>query len=186
MALREESDMILNSDIDEKRIYEIGALYEASFPENERMPFERILKKRSEGVMRLLSIEDQDRAFLGFANITLCFDALVLNYFAIVPTEQGKGYGTQTLERLKELYPKRSIVIDIEDDGIKAENSAQRIRRRQFYERLGFRAMPYRVTIVGVESLIMSSGREYSFEEYKAIFSQAFSSWAAERVILNE
>ena len=83
-------------------------------------------------------------------------------------------------------YPQRSIVIDIEDDEIEAENAEQRRKRKAFYERLGFSVMPFRVTIFGVPSLIMSSGRSYNFEEYKNIFAQVFSERGVQRLILTK
>ena len=165
-----------------ERIEAIGLLYESAFPPDERMPFERVLQKCEVGVMRLLSVEGDDGEFLGFANITLCLDVLALNYFAILPEKQGRGYGTEVIVALKKRYPERSIVIDIEDDSVESANAEQRKRRRAFYERLGFCAMPYHLKIFGVPSIIMSSGREYSFEEYKEIFAQVFSAWTVNRV----
>ena len=178
--------IFFREELSELRILEIRSLYESSFPENERMPFERILKKREDGVMRLISIEDESGALIGFANITLCLDALALNYLAIDEKERGKGYGTAVISELKARYPERSIVIDIEDDGVPADNTEQRIRRRTFYEGLGFFAMPYRLDIFGVPSIIMSSGRSYSFEEYIEIFTHVFSAWGAQRVVLRK
>lgn len=165
-----------------ERIEAIHLLYESAFPPDERMPFERVLQKCESGVMRLLSVESEDGEFLGFANITLCLDVLALNYFAILPEKQGNGYGTSVVIELKKRYPERSIVIDIEDDSVECDNLEQRKRRRAFYERLGFFAMPYHLKIFGVPSIIMSSGRKYSFEEYKEIFAQVFSAWAVSRV----
>ena len=174
----------LIEDNSAKRIEAIHSLYESAFPPNERMPFERILEKCDAGVMRLLSVESESGELLGFANITLCLDVLALNYFAILPEKQGNGYGTSVVIELKKRYPERSIVIDIEDDSVECDNLEQRKRRRAFYERLGFFAMPYHLKIFGVPSIIMSSGREYTFEEYKEIFAQVFSAWAVERVSL--
>ena len=177
--------MILNENFDDKRLEEIHELYEISFPEDEKMPFRIVLQKREAGVMRLFSVEEEVN-FIGFCNITLCEDALTLNYFAIVPTWQNKGYGSQVINELMAAYPQRSIVIDIEDDEIEAENTEQRRKRKSFYERLGFSVMPFRVTIFGVPSLIMSSGREYNFEEYKKIFAQVFSERGVQRLILTK
>ena len=167
-----------------ERIDAIRLLYESAFPPDERMPFERVLQKRDAGIMHLLSVESENGEFLGFANITLALDVLALNYFAILPEKQGRGYGTAVIIALKKQYPERSIVIDIEDDAVESDNPEQRKRRRAFYERLGFFAMPYRLKIFGVPSLIMSSGREYTFEEYKEIFANVFSAWAVEMVSL--
>lgn len=166
------------------RTEQIRLLYESSFPPDERMPFERILQKRDSGVMRLVSVEDENGEFLGFANMTLCLDVLALNYLAILPEKQGRGYGTAVIRLLRERYPDRSVVVDIEDDAVASDNPEQRTRRRAFYERLGFSAMPFRLTIFGVPSIIMSSGRQYTFEEYTEIFAQVFSSWAVSRLAL--
>ena len=177
--------MILNENFDDKRLEEIHELYEISFPEDEKMPFRMVLQKREAGVMRLFSVEEEG-TFIGFCNITLCEDALTLNYFAIVPTWQNKGYGSKVIKELMAAYPQRSIVIDIEDDEIEAENIEQRRKRKSFYERLGFSVLPFRVTIFGVPSLIMSSQRKYNFEEYKNIFVQVFSERGAQRLILTK
>ena len=185
MALRVGGNMVvLTENTSLERTEQIRMLYESLFPPNERMPFERVLQKRDAGVMQLLSVEDDNGELLGFVNITLCLDVLALNYFAILPEKQGRGYGTEVIRLLCERYPDRSIIIDIEDDGVDSDNSEQRIRRRAFYERLGFSAMPFRVTIFGVPSIIMSSGRDYTFSEYVEIFSCVFSSWAASRLVL--
>ena len=176
--------IILTENGSAERIEAIHLLYESAFPPDERMPFERVLQKRDAGVMRLLSVESESGEFLGFANITLCLDdVLALNYFASLPERQGRGYGTDVILALKKRYPDRSIVIDIEDDSVECDNAEQRVRRRMFYERLGFFAMPYRLKIFGVPSVIMSSGREYSFEEYSEIFAQVFSKWALNHVV---
>ena len=167
---------------DRERIEKIHKLYESAFPPDERMPFERILQKRDAGTMTLLSIENESGEFLGFANITLCQDALALNYFAILPEWRGKGFGTEVIVELKKRHPDRSIVIDIEDDDVESDNAEQRRRRRLFYERHGFCIMPYRLSIFGVPSIIMSSGRSYTFEEYTEIFAQVFSRWAVSRI----
>ena len=174
--------IILTENSSSDRIELIHSLYESAFPPDERMPFERVLQKCEAGVMRLLSVESENGEFLGFANITLCLDVLALNYFAILPEKQGRGFGTEVIFALKKRYPERSIVIDIEDDSVECDNLEQRKRRRAFYERLGFSAMPYHLKIFGVPSIIMSSGRAYSFEEYKEIFAQVFSAWAVSRV----
>ena len=168
------------------RTEQIRLIYESAFPPDERMPFERILQRRDGGVMQLLSVEGEDGELLGFANISLCLDVVALNYLAILPEKQGKGYGPAVIDLLRERYPDRSVIIDIEDDAVESDNPEQRIRRRAFYERLGFSAMPFRVTIFGVPSVIMSSGRHYTFEEYTDIFSQVFSSRAASRLVLTE
>ena len=177
--------MVLNENFDAERLEQIRKLYESSFPEDEKMPFRIVLQKRDAGVMRLFSVEDGGE-FIGFCNITLCEDALTLNYFAILPEKQNRGYGTAVISHLIEKYPERSIVIDIEDDEIEAENVEQRKKRKAFYQRLGFSVMPFRLTIFGVPSLIMSSGRSYTFEEYRNIFAQVFSQWGAQRVILTK
>ena len=174
--------IILTENNSDSRIEAIHSLYESAFPPDERMPFERVLQKRDAGVMHLLSVESTDGEFLGFANITLCLDVLALNYFAILPQYQGRGFGTDVILALKALYPDRSIIIDIEDDDVDSDNPEQRARRRRFYERLGFSAMPYRISIFGVPSIIMSSGRQYSYDEYTQIFASVFSAWAVSKL----
>ena len=84
------------------RTEQIRLIYKSAFPPDARMTFERILQKRDGGVMRLLSVEGEDGELLGFANVTLCLDVLALNYFAILPEKQGRGYGTAAIRLLRE------------------------------------------------------------------------------------
>ena len=81
--------IVITENNSPERIETIRALYESAFPPEERMPFARVLEKRDNGTMRLLSVESERGEFLGFANITLCLDVLALNYFAILPEKQG-------------------------------------------------------------------------------------------------
>lgn len=64
-----------------------------------------------------------------------------LDYFAILPQYQGKGYGSNAIKLLKELYKNYDgIFIEIEKvgNGNTVQENEIRQRRAKFYENLGF------------------------------------------------
>lgn len=167
--------MILNANPQQKTMRELRALYEKTFPRSEKKPFFVILRKRRKGTMEILSVEDENGVFLGFAITILHKDIVLLDYFAISPTCRGQGIGTKVLALLEERYAGKRILLEIEDPDEPADNTAERLRRREFYLRNGLTIQNYKVWLFGVKMLILTNRRTVTFEEYHEIFEQVFS-----------
>ena len=71
---------------------------------------------------------------------------LYLFYLAVPPEMRSKGYGAQLLCWLRENYPDKAVVGNIESTGSGAENEHQRIWRCEFYKRNGFRRVAFRLS----------------------------------------
>lgn len=65
-------------------------------------------------------------------------------YLAIKEERRGQGLGTKAMELLKEKYEKYPLLLDMEsvrEEGI--QDLKERVRRREFYKRLGFQDTGY-------------------------------------------
>ena len=77
--------------------------------------------------------------FIGFMVVVPFEDLAYLSFFAIEPAWRSRGYGSRALQALPEVYPGYRHLIDIEMLDENCPNNAQRIRRRAFYLRNGYR-----------------------------------------------
>lgn len=117
---------------DEESLSYIESLYLASFPVEERRPFDRIvamLRASSRFGLRLL--RDGDKR-VGFISCWTWPDLAYVEHFAVDPTVRGCGYGAAALQRLCAEVD-RPVVLEVE----KPHDEMSR-RRIGFYRRCGF------------------------------------------------
>lgn len=123
------------------------------FPRQERKPFFILENNVKKGLMKILGIYDEEiEEIVGFQILTFSENPIYayLEYFAILPQYQSKGYGSKSLDLLKE-YSKQyeGIVLEIESIG-KGKNEEEneiRKRRQKFYEKNGFEALDTRILL---------------------------------------
>ena len=159
-------------------------LYDSAFPEEEKKPMRLMLEKRRAGYFEILAIVDEGDAFAGLAITVKCGGLVLLDYFAIAPELRGGGIGSLALKLLREKYPDRRLILEIESTLCPSDNPEQRNRRKRFYLTNGMRPMPYRVYLFGVEMELMTFGGEVSFDEYHSLFVEVYGNSAAKRVVL--
>lgn len=117
-------------------------IYEAGFPEHERVPFTALFVDR---VLVLVDTEDADRP-CGVAVLRDLADTgwTFLRYYCV--GDRGRGLGSLMWGLLKQAHAGQTrIILDVEDPdepGTGAEDKALRERRIVFYERLGVRLLP--------------------------------------------
>ena len=87
------------------------------------------------------------------------------NYLAVSKEYQDKGHGSSILSWVKENYPGKSLVVDIEELDDTADNWENRIRRKSFYEKNGFTQGDYVFDWEGVFMTYMRCG-EIDAEEF--------------------
>lgn len=127
---------------------EIKQLYDTAFPREERyLDFEPAVKqmeaansgeKRGE-LVAFGEDTGETAGFVGFVMVLFCGNIAHLYYFAIHENLRGRKYGEQALNLIKERYKDRTIWLGVELPDENAENQQQRLRRKQFYYRNGFR-----------------------------------------------
>lgn len=115
------------------------ALYQASFPEEERQPIPLLLERIQRGDCQLFAMQEQGEAALmavvwPLPQLPWAF----LEYIAVSPRQQGKGLASRFLENFGSWTGGRSVLAEIEPPTAQAPNLEQRIRRWHFYQRCGF------------------------------------------------
>lgn len=116
-----------------------------AFPEEERLEVDRLIQLADENLVEFVAIYDSDE-FVGFYSLTVYHPCVYLFFIAIIPEKRSKGYGSQTLQLLNEIYKDDQIVLDLEIIDENASNIDQRKSRKQFYFRNGYYESKYYMT----------------------------------------
>ena len=145
--------------------------YEKMFPEIERKSYERIVKLFNNNILEVIEIRNEEE-FIGFMIInTLKNNPYAqLDYFAILPEYQRRGYGKHSLILLKELYKDyEGIFIEIEKLGLGEDDEENEIRRKRasFYESIGCVKMGFELELFQVlySAYILPCSKEKFLDE---------------------
>lgn len=87
-----------------KEIKKVKELYEGSFPKNERIPINLLLRKAKKDFIEFLVIYDND-VFVGFTYLITREDLTYVLYIAIDNKIRSKGYGSLRSLKLKRGSP---------------------------------------------------------------------------------
>ena len=158
-----------------ENIDKIEELYLTAFPKIERKPFYLIIEKCNNGSMEIITIQNDNNDFLGFAIMILNDDMVLLDYFAIAPESRGKNVGSTALKLLFERYKNMRFILEIENTEIECDNFEERKRRKSFYIRNEMSVMPFKVNLIGVEMEVLTYDCEVTYEEYYSIYKNTFS-----------
>ncbi len=149
-------------------------IYETSFPDDERRDWNPFLELLNNKQFSLNEIYDQQK-FIGFISIWDLTEFSFIEHFAIRAAEQGKGYGTQTIEHLLSINSK-PIILEVEEP--LTETARKRIA---FYERLNFRVNtfcyfqpPYSIEKASIKMLLLSYPTKISPEDFERIKDQIY------------
>lgn len=126
--------MELLKNTDYKNIKE---LYKTAFPKNERPSFLFLKRatRASEGAFWSL----MDNGFKGFCSTIIYQDVCYIFFLAINEDTRGKGYGSYMLKEIKTIYKDYKICLSIEPLIKGTTNYDQRVRRKSFYNKNGFK-----------------------------------------------
>ena len=111
------------------------ALNTQAFPPQELVPTKHLLAAKE---LENFGIYE-DGAFVGMLVMRVYESLAYIAYFAIVPERRSQGLGSKALRVMRRHYAGKQIVLDFEAPDPAAENQSQRLRRREFYLRGGFR-----------------------------------------------
>ena len=156
----------------------LRALYESAFPREERIPWEDLLRLVEEMPLEFAEYRDGEE-LLG---ITIVYPRPRLSwfwYFAVPEEKRGRGIGQRILSALLVRYEGRSAVLDMEDPAQPgAPNAAQRLRRRDFYLRNGFRETGVGKTFGPVAMTMMLKGEDtFAMSDYDTLLSELRRFW---------
>lgn len=177
--------LVIKEAFNDIQLEKVKDLYESAFPASEKKPFSMILEKREEGLAEILSIEDENKQFCGLLITALYKDLVLIDYFAIDEESRGRGIGSEALMILCNRYGNKRIFLEIESTvSDKEEDHDIKIRRKHFYQRNGFRCMPYLVLLFGVEMEIMTYNGKVSYDEYHELLDKVYGEKISSHVIL--
>ena len=156
---------------------QIRQLYELSFPEEEQIPWDDLMRLIGEMHLDFTAYyEGED--FIGF---TIIYPRPSFNwywYFAVREELRNKGYGQEILSMVKERYKGQTSVFDMESPRQECDNIEQRKRRHAFYLRNGFRDTNVYRRFDEVEMTIMMMGEgTFTIDDWNTITNELRQHW---------
>lgn len=146
----------------------LRALYERSFPANERRELTDLFTVFGSAHEMLVFLHEG--RFAGFVSLLSLHDLTHILYLAIEDDLRGQGLGSEALHLLRAHKPSARILADLEDEVPGAANNAQRIRRMAFYRRGGYLPSAVRYTWRGENYVMYVSGGDLTSEEFEAFW----------------
>ena len=162
--------MLELSDADGPMRAQADALYLSAFPPGERIPPHILYESCGRPGIRYRCLSDAD----GFAGITYTVetdDILYIVYLAIDGSRRSGGLGGAALRVLMEESGKRTF-LNIEPVSDDAPNPEQRVRRRDFYMRNGFREHGLLEAPDGNTFMVMVAGGDFTDAEILDVYDQ--------------
>ncbi len=155
------------------------AINNEAFPKNERCPLERFFNLQAMGLdVDILGFFDKNE-LLGFFVAMKKGICAYAWFFAIREDLRSQGLGTKALSLIFDRYKDYQIVLDFESIDESAPNNEQRIHRKNFYLRNGFRETGYfqyyceaEFEIVCSETKLDVDSYEFLKNEYEALLGE--------------
>lgn len=148
----------------------LDALMQRQFPPEEYMSLEEQLELQSKGDVEIWALYDH-RELVGFTTLRVTDSMAYLFFLAFDDKCQGKGYGSEVIQTLGKLYQEKAVVVDFELVNPSAVNNEQRIRRRNFYLKNGFRKTGWGLAYMGVQYEIFCMNRPFRIDSFKAMLN---------------
>lgn len=143
-------------------------LYNEAFPKDEKIPIWllKLLARRNKA--KFYGIYD-NKKFVGLIYNIYYKDIVFVFYLAIDKKTRGQGYGSKVLEYIKQKYSTYRIILSIEQVDLNSNNYEQRIKRKEFYIKNGFRDANYTIKEKGIIYEML-----YYSKNYKKVYLQEF------------
>lgn len=154
----------------------VKRLYNSAFPKEERIPMLLLKLLARKDKATFYGIFD-DEKFIGLIYNIYYKDIVFIYFFAIDKELRSQGYGSKVLEFIKQKYNKHRIILGIEQLDKSSKNYEQRIKRKEFYIKNGFKEANYTTKEKNVvfEMLYYSeNNKQVTFEEYKKMMKEFF------------
>ena len=120
----------------------------------------------------ITEFDDTISDFIGFAYLIPYKDIICIMFMAVPEHHQGKGYGSEFLKKVRELYPHHRLCLYMEELNPAAEKYDERIIRSRFYERNGYVPMHYTVHESNVVYDMLASGGDVKEPEYNELMKR--------------
>ena len=150
---------------------QVNSLAREAFPPEEYLAPESLVEMSRADNFDFFALTDDD-AFIGFMVVQTHKDLAYLFFLAVDPSCRAKGYGSRAIETLRALYPGKKQVVDFEMPDSAAPNNEQRMRRRQFYLRNGYRETGLFLSYLGVDYEVFCMGGEFEPQAFKDMMKE--------------
>lgn len=149
----------------------VELLAKEAFPPKEYLSPRELVKMSERGDVDFWGLYDEE-TFVGFMVVHIFETISYLFFLAIEPSCRSKGYGHKALRLLDGLYPDKQQVVDFEMVDETAPNNAQRISRRCFYLRNGYKQTGKFLSYLGVNYEIFCKDDLFDFATFQNMMSQ--------------
>ena len=150
---------------------QINYLAKEAFPPEEYLAPDRLAEMSKADNFDFLALTDND-AFIGFLAVQIHKNLAYLFFLAIDASCRAKGYGSRAIETLRALYPGKKQVVDFEMQDKAAPNNEQRIKRRKFYLRNGYKETGLFLSYLGVNYEVFCMDSDFEPQEFKDIMKE--------------
>ena len=150
---------------------QVNSLAKEAFPPEEYLAPDKLVEMSLADNFDFLALTDGD-IFVGFMVVQTYKNLAYLFFLAIVPSFRAKGYGSRSIETLRLLYPNKKQVVDFEMQDETAPNNEQRIKRRQFYLKNGYKETGLFLSYFGVDYEVFCMGNNFEPQEFKDLMKE--------------
>lgn len=152
--------------VDSAELPLVEALAKEAFPPEEYLPPSKLMEMAQSGQVVFSGVYDAD-IFVGFTVVSLFENLCYLFFLAIRPELRSQGYGGKILHLLEAQYPDKQQVVDFERIDPAASNNPQRMTRKAFYIRNGYRETGKFLSYLGVDYEILFKGDVFDFWTFR-------------------
>lgn len=159
--------------IDIKKNKKVTKLYNEAFPKDERIPIWllKILARKNKA--KFYGIYDNEK-FVGLVYNIFYKDIVFVFYLAIDKATRGQGYGTKVLDSIKEKYKNYRIILCIEPVDENSDNYEQRVKRKNFYLKNGFKDSNYTIKERNIIYEMLYYNENVTSQEFQELMKNYF------------
>lgn len=159
--------------IDIKKNKKVTKLYNEAFPKDERIPIWllKILARKNKA--KFYGIYD-NKKFVGLIYNIFYKDIVFVFYLAIDKGTRGQGYGTKVLESIKQKYNNYRIILCIEPVDENSDNYEQRVKRKNFYLKNGFKDSNYTIKEKNIIYEMLYCNENVTLHEFEEMMKNYF------------
>ncbi len=150
----------------------VKKLYKIAFPKNERAPISFLFSKTKHKENKFYAALDNNE-FVGLAYTIQKNKMLYIFYLAVAEEKRGKGFGSEILATIKNMYSDCTILLEIEDTALTdAENFEERIKRLKFYQKNGYSQTHIRLNEAGVDFELLGTAATVTQAEFLSLMKR--------------